>query len=163
MSTHRLATLAALCLALAGCGGESGLVAQGAFTATGTDFSTGINLATETRIDAGGMVTGACVITDSADGPSVAIDLFTSGTTADNQLRHASFTARTGSSTATLSTDVGMRTYSSSSCAATVDVIDLSGNAIVSTDGACTLTAGDGSTLQANADLVLFGCRVVRD
>jgi hypothetical protein len=159
--THRLTLLAALCLALVGCGGETGLVAQGIFTATGPGFTTGVDLADETRIDAGGMVTGSCVITDSAAGRSVVIDLFTSGATADNQMRHGSLTARVGSATASLSADIGTRTFSSSTCAATVDAIDLSGNAIVSTDGACTLSSGDGSTVAASANLVLFGCRVL--
>jgi hypothetical protein len=148
-------------LSLAACGGDSGLVAQGSFTLTAADFRTGIALPNETRIDAGGLVTGTCTITDSPDGRTVAIDLFTRGSAADNEVRRASIAAREGSASATLGADIGLRTYSSAACAASVDVVDENGSAVLSTDGACTLTAPDGTSVEAEADLVIFGCRVL--
>lgn len=163
MPTQRIATVLAVTLALIGCGGDSGLVAQGSFGVTGTGISTGVNLTEETRLDAGGRVTGACVVTETATDRSITIDLFTNGATEDNQLRHASITTRVDGTTAALSADVGLRTYSAADCAVTVDLLDNVGNAVIATVGGCTLSASDGSTVDASTDLAIFGCRVVHE
>lgn len=167
MSTSRIATLLAVTLSLLGCGGDSGLVAQGSFLVSGTlagdPISTGVNLVQETRLDAGGLVTGACVVTETATDRSITIDLFTNGAADPNQLRHASIATRVDGTTAALSADVGLRTFSASDCAVSVDLLDNVGNAVIATVSSCTLSASDGSTLDATTDLAIFGCRVVHE
>lgn len=162
-TTLRLATVLSTALALAGCGSNVGLTAQGFFTATAPTYETGINLREETRIDAGGLVTGACDIHDGPSGRSVSIDLYTSGSGADNQLRRASITGVLGSGNVGLTATVGSTTYSRGECAASIDAIELNGSAVLSTAGACTLTTSDGTSIDANVDLAVFGCRVIAD
>lgn len=166
-NTSRRVTVLSLALTLAGalvgCGGNVGLTAEGFYTVSTPTFETGIDLRDETRIDAGGLVTGSCDIHESASGRSVSIDLYTAGSGADNQLRRASITGVLGSSTVGLTAAVGNTTYSRGDCLASVSAIELNGSAVISTSGACALSTSDGSTVDANVDIAVFGCRVTAE
>lgn len=148
-----------------GCHGSSGLTAQGFFIVADADraIETGIDLEEEVRIDAGGRVTGSCEIRDVDGVRSVAIDLFTNGSGADNQLESASITGVLGSSTIGLTARVGSDTYSNGTCAASLVAVDQHGSAVLSTEGSCVLTTSGEDTFEATVDLSVYGCRVVTE
>jgi hypothetical protein len=149
-------------LALTACGGSDGLTAQGTFRVTAETFDTAITLTQESRLDLGGRVTGSCEIHESGGVRSAIIDLYANGDGATNQLRHASITGVLGESELGLMAQIGSDTYSRSDCAASIDLIDLDGNVVVSTTGDCELSSGT-DTIDTNVDLALFGCRVITE
>ncbi len=161
--THRtsLAVLFAA-FALSACGGSEGLTAQGNVRVTAPTFDTAITLAEESRLDGGGRVTGSCEIHESDGVRTASIDLYANGDGAPNQLRHASITGVLGSSEIAVSAQLGSDTYSSSTCAASIDVLDLRGNVVLATVGDCTLASG-AESVDASLDLSVFGCRVITD
>lgn len=161
--THRtsLAVLFAA-FALSACGGSEGLTAQGNFRVTADTFDTAITLTEESRLDAGGRVTGSCEIHETDGVRTASIDLYANGDGLPNQLRHASITGVLGGEELALSAQLGSDTYSRSDCAASIEVIDLRGNVVVSTVSDCALASGT-ETVNASVDIAVFGCRVITD
>lgn len=162
--THRKLLLVLLAaLALTACGGTEGLTAQGTFRVTADTFDTAITLTQESRLDLGGRVTGSCEIHESDGVRSAVIDLYANGDGETNQLRRASIAGVLGTSEVALSAQIGSDTYSRSDCAASIDLVDLDGNVVLSTTGACELSVAGGQTLSASVNLAVFGCRVITD
>jgi|GEM_PF-3446454 len=150
-------------LALTACGGSDGLTAQGTFRVTADTFDTAISLTQESRLDIGGRVTGSCEIHEVDGVRSAIIDLYANGDGATNQLRHASITGVLGASEVGLMAQVGSDTYSRSDCAASIDLIDLDGNVVLSTNGDCDLSTAGGGTVSTSVDLAVFGCRIITE
>lgn len=132
----------------------SPLTVRGFFSVTAPTFETGIEL-WDTRLDdPAGLFVGSCDIHASV--PSASIDIETSASAFSDQLRR--ITADLGDASR-FSATIGRNTYySREDCVLSVAIAS-SGSAALSTVGACTLTASDGSMVEADVELSLSGCR----
>lgn len=153
-------------LALAGCGGDTGLTASGqavvtdsAGTASGFNFPAGV------RLDGGGGgTTGMCQISRGAPGTyGVVIDLYNNAQGLGSAVRSMTIMAHSDAATSgQVSAELGANEFTSAAGACSVAVTDLDegrGNVAISATS-CTLTHGT-DTATATVSLTFSGCTVI--